>query len=399
MANVGLKELIWRYLDVPKLVELNMEIVTPATSEKGGWGRTCTVTNMLAGTEVWLTTMIPAGQVESVIFGVASGSRVTSFDVASLGSKSLFQMCVEEVAADGTVGATLVTWNHFGAYSVSVLKPRGYTPTTIAVETTATRFKVSVLHTFGHSACAGLAVFRATGVAPPRLSPRPPLNYEQLAYFTTHGCVKPKHESAVKRAIWDLTLGLAHLRGEKKSTSAFQALQSTTLKLKIWKFMSLPLEVELPMSITRAATSEDDSGGYAHSVVHLLAGTSVWKTDSTAAGHEESVVVQVPKGSIVTSFALASLAPHRDHDMRVEALREVKKDGVAVVSAEVVVPWNHYGKCVGFAAYVSSYTPDVVAVKRTKAVCFRISTRQTFRDDWATGVAVFRAVGIADAAP
>ena len=158
MAIVGLKELIWRYLDVAKLVELNMEIITPATSERGGRGRTCTVTNMLAGTEVWLTTMIPAGQVESVIFDVASGSRVTSFDVASLGSKSLFQMCVEEVAADGTVGATLVTWSHF--------KPSGYTPTTIAVETTATRFKVSVRHTFGFNATTGLAIFRATGVAP-----------------------------------------------------------------------------------------------------------------------------------------------------------------------------------------------------------------------------------------
>ena len=47
-------------------------------------------------------------QVESVVLGVATGSRVTSFDyidVASVESTSEWQMCVEEVAADGTVGA------------------------------------------------------------------------------------------------------------------------------------------------------------------------------------------------------------------------------------------------------------------------------------------------------
>ena len=47
------------------------------------------------------------------------------------------------------------------------ISPSNYTPATIAVETTATRFKVSVRHTYGGgtSACAGVAIFRATGVA------------------------------------------------------------------------------------------------------------------------------------------------------------------------------------------------------------------------------------------
>ena len=45
------------------------------------------------------------------------------------------------------------------------ISPSNYTPATIAVETTATRFKVSVRHTFSYSD-AGVAVFRATGVAP-----------------------------------------------------------------------------------------------------------------------------------------------------------------------------------------------------------------------------------------
>ena len=36
------------------------------------------------------------------------------FDVASVYSQSERQMCVEEVAADGTVGATLLAWNKYG---------------------------------------------------------------------------------------------------------------------------------------------------------------------------------------------------------------------------------------------------------------------------------------------
>ena len=66
-------------------------IVTPATSE-GGWGGKYTVANMLAEKQLWLTKEIPSRQVESVVLGVAAGSRVTSFDIKA---------CDEEVAADG----------------------------------------------------------------------------------------------------------------------------------------------------------------------------------------------------------------------------------------------------------------------------------------------------------
>ena len=78
----------------------------------------------------------------------------------------MHQMCVEEVAADGTVGTTLIAWNHYGTRSGRGDKPSGYTPATIAVETTATRFKVSVRHAFSYNAYTGLGIFRAVGVAP-----------------------------------------------------------------------------------------------------------------------------------------------------------------------------------------------------------------------------------------
>ena len=70
-----------------------------------------------------------------------------------------------KVAADGTVGATLIAWKHYGTCSGGS-KPSNYTPATIAVETTAMRFKVSVRHTFGFKMNAGLAIFRATGATP-----------------------------------------------------------------------------------------------------------------------------------------------------------------------------------------------------------------------------------------
>jgi hypothetical protein len=163
MQSLAIKRTIWRYLDVVKPVALAVEIVTPATSAFNS----STVTNMLAGRKVWYTKAMPTDQVESVVLGVAAGSRVTSFDVASYCSRRERQMCVEEVAADGTVAATLIAWNSYGAYSGDYSKPSDYTPVTIAVETTATRFKVSVRHTVRYMYNAGVVLFRATGVAPP----------------------------------------------------------------------------------------------------------------------------------------------------------------------------------------------------------------------------------------
>jgi hypothetical protein len=164
MQSLVIKRTIWRYLDVAKPIALAVEIVNPPTSVLGSYS----ATKMLAGKHLWLTKGMPSLQVESVVLGVAAaGSRVMSFDVASVGSMSERQMCVEEVAADGTVGATLIAWNNYGTRSGDSSNPSNHTPATIAVETTATRFKVSVRHTSGESNwAAGLVIFRATGVAP-----------------------------------------------------------------------------------------------------------------------------------------------------------------------------------------------------------------------------------------
>ena len=155
---------IWKYLDIAKPVDLKVSVVTPATSEEG---TVCTVANMLAGKSVWWTQHIVANQVESVVLSVDARSRIVSFAVASLYSESMRQMRIEEVAADGTVGATLVAWCYLGVRSED-FKPSNYTPVTIAVETTATRFKISVRHTTDWcDVFTGLAVFRVTGTIMP----------------------------------------------------------------------------------------------------------------------------------------------------------------------------------------------------------------------------------------
>ena len=77
-------------------------------------------------------------------------------------------MCVEEVAADDTVGTTLIAWNDYGTCRATAgwhgSKTSDYTPQ--SVETTATRFKVPVRHTVGFNDSTGVAIFRPTGVAP-----------------------------------------------------------------------------------------------------------------------------------------------------------------------------------------------------------------------------------------
>ena len=164
MAIIGLQLKIWTSIDIAKPVELTLEIATPPTSE---YYSDFTVVNMLAGEKVWCTKTMPAHQVESVVLSVAAGSRVTSFEVASRWSKSDRQVCVEEVGADGSsVGATLVAWNHFGTCSGFGLMPSNHTSDTIVVETTATRFKVSIRHGREYETFASLTIFRAMGIAP-----------------------------------------------------------------------------------------------------------------------------------------------------------------------------------------------------------------------------------------
>ena len=151
-------------------MKLTVKILTPETST---FSSTRTVGTMLEGTNVWATKRTFAGREESVILGVAAGSRVTSFDVATYMSRSTHQMCVEEVDMDGTVRATLIPWSSYGALCSNTGLPSDYTPATITVDTTATRFKVSARQTCSNGFIAGVAVFRVFGEASMERAPDP----------------------------------------------------------------------------------------------------------------------------------------------------------------------------------------------------------------------------------
>ena len=148
-----------------------MEIASTSTSE-GGRSGSATVEKMLAGTKAWTTKGMPSHQEESVEFKVPPGSIVTSFEIASYAALSKFQMRIEEVSVDGSIGAELKEWNHCGTRRGGY-DPHNYTPVSVEVATTATRFKVSVRHIDDstNTFCAGVAIFRAVGISAPEELP------------------------------------------------------------------------------------------------------------------------------------------------------------------------------------------------------------------------------------
>ena len=408
LAIVPLKIKIWNFLDVAAPSALSVEIAGPPTNE---YNSDYTVARMLAGTNVWYTTDLLARQVESVLLSVAAGSHVMSFDIASFRSAAMLEMRVEEVDAGVAVGATIVPWRHYGTLRRAGYKPSHYTPVTIAVETTATRFKVSVRRTHDGPDSgseesprvtmalpmhAGVAIFRASGVPSP---PRPPLNYEQLAYFIDKRYIAAKHESAVKRAIWNLTIGLAHVRAAT-SSFLFQAMQSATLRLKIWKYLDVAKLVELKAEIATTPTNENGIC----TVANMLAGTSTWCTKLRGTGCVDSVVLSVAAGTIVTSFDVASyfsMGTLTTNPQRIMSVDEVTPDDAFVAT---LVPWGHYGTPRTLPLHEQGrhvydkqahYTPVTIAVD-TAATRFRINVCHTSEvQALRAGVAIFRAMGIA----
>ena len=118
--------------------------------------------NLVNGTSVWCTNPCDPLEEHSVVIAVTGDDDVTSFSVASITEK--VEMCVEEVATDGTVGEMLVTWGHYGFRAACAApkgcKPSDYTPISISTETKAKMFKVSVRHrNEGSNYCSGVAIF------------------------------------------------------------------------------------------------------------------------------------------------------------------------------------------------------------------------------------------------
>ena len=136
---------------------------------------------------------------------------------------------------------------------------------------------------------------------------------------------------------------------------------------------------------------------------------SDWVCDTGRIGkdHEKSFELQVPDGSVVTGFNVATLCRGQ--------LRIVEVNADETTGA-VLQEWKVCGKrsglwtagsCCGDLRCSSqlgryprwfprNYTPEFIPVPvTTDALRFKVIVRQTFADDAQAGVAVFRALGIA----
>ena len=166
------------FLDVPLLheQEVTLCVTRAATSDmakgvmKGG---------MRFG--VWLTMPIPAGQTENVIICAADGSRVTSFELATIahtGSELMTgyvsEVSIESVDVEGNPLETLVTWQSCGVCSGEVFSLSDYTPKRFPVVTSAIKFRITLRHNYMSSGnmAAGLAICRAHG-SPIAMLPAP----------------------------------------------------------------------------------------------------------------------------------------------------------------------------------------------------------------------------------
>ena len=176
-----------KFLTVPVYQEfpdyLHITIARPATSE---YSVEYTMSTLLArqGTRLWetadLSNLAPAFRNPTAIVCVADGSRVTSFEVATLidgpGCLDLTEMSIEAVDAAGNSldpVEILIPMQRCGSCSGTDYHTRNdwrsYTLQTFEVDTSATQFLITLHHSNvgapNTRSYAGLAIFRARGSA------------------------------------------------------------------------------------------------------------------------------------------------------------------------------------------------------------------------------------------
>ena len=223
----------------------------------------------------------------------------------------------------------------------------------------------------------------------------PMLDYALLEHFCEHRVVpQQKHHSAIKRAVWDHTLGLAHLRGAATCSNMFQALQSTTTKIKIWKYWGIDRcaavlqthwareHPQLFWSWFKSETAVPQYldvsmlAGFANPlgsrVVRPRCGDAFGPVDcdfgpfmrcSVANATPLSAIITLDKRSARALRLDVASYSNNESEMRVEALHE---DG----TLQELLPWRHYGRRAVFAGY----TPERIPIDTT-ATKFKLSVR------------------------
>ena len=153
--------------------QLALVIVRPPTSERNQY---CTARKMLDGERVWTTGFVSKKDEESFIVrindddGEGAPKVVEAFTLAVYGDKGREREMKVEAFSSKRGGAyrTLVPWGDYGAFTDGgggFTDPSAYSTTTVAVQTTALTFKVSVrCKRGGGMNRTGVAIFNVVGL-------------------------------------------------------------------------------------------------------------------------------------------------------------------------------------------------------------------------------------------
>ena len=181
LQNSSLKMSLWQYLAIEEEVELPLRILSssPSTYEYDAQGE-FTVQNVVGGSGVWLSPAMSPARVVSIIVAVPDGSRVIRLEIASLSrADHLHQVSTLTRHGGQSYERVVAPWGHFGIFrgvdideadeaAPSAHSQRFYSAASVPVETSISVFRIEAQHNMPSpfEVCAGIASFRAYGVAP-----------------------------------------------------------------------------------------------------------------------------------------------------------------------------------------------------------------------------------------
>ena len=193
-------------------------------------------------------------------------------------------------------------------------------------------------------------------------------NYQQLKKYNKFRYIQPEYHNQIKRALFGLGLTLPIIRD--KETPFYKMLVVPGIRIAIWDFINIDLEVKLN-PVCGVATSEVYCLDKTFS--NMLMGIKEWSTYHIDMNKEEYCVVGVPANNRVTSFYIAT--PLHLQPSAYQVLISELATGV------VLVGWT------------SCANPRIFNVT-TKQTLFKVCVRQTIGVGYRAGLISFKIYGI-----
>ena len=242
--------------------------------------------------------------------------------------------------------------------------------------------------------------------------PRPALAYEALEHFRRYGCVPASDEHAVRRCVFNLSLGLAFVRA-RNGTLLTEVLRNMTVKLTIWHYLSVEHEIEIPLTTTEGPSSvysRPNQNAYGYSTRGLLEGKNVWCTAPSAVMlHADSVTFAAASDAhCIRRLEVATIrCPRRVYQANIWEIHSAGASG-----RRALVDWRTCGRrrpgdegIGGRTAYgVDGYEPEPIAVaprsdpRRAARARFAVLVREVRTPKRAPGypgIAIIKAFGCA----